>query len=300
MNHVVWAQWDDLEAPSGVTLLSPATAPLDSDAIEPVTFYVPPYMTGWRGLEPVQRMPHLRTLQLANAGFDDAVVLARPGLDICNARGVHDISTAEMALALILASTRSLHTFMRQQDEGVWRSQTGRTLWRAKVAVVGFGNIGQTIAHLLAPFDAEVTGFTRSGAGGTATMDTLQGRIGEFDIVVLILPHTPETEGFVDQAMLAAMKDGALLVNVARGPIVVTDALVAELASGRIRAALDVTDPEPLPADHPLWRAGDVVISPHVGGNSDAFEPRMRALIHSQLERLVAGQPPEHIVIPGN
>ena len=300
MEHVVWVEWEDFQVPDGVRVLGPRNAPLDSDAIEPVTFYVPPYMTGWEGLEPVSRMPHLRTLQLPNAGFDDAFQLARPGLDICNARGVHDISTAELALSLILASTRGLHTLVRHQDKGAWRPDTYRTLWRAKVAVVGFGNIGQTIASLLAPFDADVTGFSRSGTAGSETINTLAARLPEFDIVVLILPATPDTVGMVDAEFLAAMKDGALLVNVARGPVVVTDALVAELRSGRLRAAVDVTDPEPLPGDHPLWSAGDIIITPHVGGNSEAFEPRMRALVAAQLERIVAGDTPDHIVIPGN
>jgi len=300
VEHVVWVEWEDFEVPRGMTRLGPRTAPLDSDAIEPVTFYVPPYMTGWRGLAPVERMPNLRTLQLPNAGYDDALSLARPGMDICNASGVHDISTAELALSLILASTRGLPTLMRNQDAKQWRPRTYRTLWRAKVAVVGFGNIGQTIARLLAPFDAEVTGFSRSGTAGSETIDTLASRLPEFDIVVLILPATPDTIGMVDARFLAAMKDGALLVNVARGPVVVTDALVAELQSGRLRAAVDVTDPEPLPRDHPLWSAGDVIITPHVGGNSEAFAPRMQSLVSSQLERIAAGQAPDHIVIPGS
>jgi len=299
VEHIAWVEWEDFEVPAGVTLLGPESAPLDSGAVTPVTFYVPPYMTGWKGLAPVNRMPNLRTLQLPNAGYDDAVELSRPGLDICNARGVHDVSTAELALSLILASTRGLHTLIRRQEERKWRPETYRTLWRAKVAIVGFGNIGQTIATLVAAFGAEATGFSRSGTGGSETIDTLAGRLSEFDIVVLILPATPDTVGMVDAGFLAAMKDGALLVNVARGPVVVTDALVAELLSGRLRAAVDVTDPEPLPSDHPLWSAGDIIITPHVGGNSQAFEPRMRALVTSQLERIVAGRAPDHIVISG-
>ena len=300
MEHVVWVEWEDFEVPDGMTLLGPTSAPLDQDAIEQVTFYVPPYMTGWKGLAPVKRMPKLRTLQLPNAGFDDAIELARPGLDVCNARGVHDISTAELALTLILASQRGLPALMRHQDAGQWRPETYRTLWRANVAVVGFGNIGQTIAQLLAPFDAHVTGFSRSGTAGSKTIDQLVGSLSEFDIVVLILPATPDTVGMVDADFLAAMKDGALLVNVARGPVVVTDALIVELQSGRLRAAVDVTDPEPLPPHHPLWGADNVIITPHVGGNSEAFAPRMRALVTSQLERIQAGQPPRHIVIPGS
>jgi phosphoglycerate dehydrogenase-like enzyme len=296
--NVVWTQWEDLDVPEGFIVLHPGNAPLDSSGIEPVTFYVPPYMSGPEGLEAVSRMPNLRTLQLANAGFDDAVVLARPGLNICNARGVHDISTAELALALMLASNRRIDEFVRNQADHAWAPGTYPTLWQSKVAIVGFGSIGKTIAALLAPFDAEVTGFNRSGVGASA-IESLRGRLGEFDVVVLILPATQDSVGMVDKDFLAGMKDGSLLVNVARGPIVVTEDLIAELASGRIRAAVDVTDPEPLPPGHPLWQAGNIIISPHVGGNSTAFEPRMRALVASQLQRLARGQALDHVVIPG-
>lgn len=297
--HVVWTQWEDLDMPPGIEARHPGNAPLDSDAIGDVTFYVPPYMSGAKGLKPVLRMPALSTLQLANAGYDDAVAFARPGLDICNARGVHDISTAELALTLMLASLRGIDTFVRQQDQGVWRDGRYPSLWQASVAIVGFGNIGQTIARLLEPFDARVTGFSKSGSNGARPITELSSRLHEFDVVVLILPATPETVGLVDATFLAAMKDGALLVNVARGAIVVTDDLVAELSTGRLRAALDVTDPEPLPSGHPLWSSPHVIISPHVGGNSTAFEPRMRALISAQLERLVTGQPLLNVVIAG-
>ena len=295
---MVWTQWPDLVVPEGFSVLHPGIAPLGSSAIEPVTFYVPPYMSGPEGLAAVSSMPNLCTLQLANAGYDDAWAVARAGLNICNARGVHDISTAELALALILASNRRIDEFVRNQAKNSWAPDTYPTLWRSKVAIVGFGSIGKTIASLLAPFDAEVTGFTRSGVDA-APIGSLRSRLGEFDVVVLILPQTPESLGMVDKEFLAAMKDGALLVNVARGPIVVTDDLIAELSTGRLRAAVDVTDPEPLPPGHPLWQAGNIIISPHVGGNSTAFEPRMRELVESQLQRLAHGQDLDHVVIPG-
>jgi phosphoglycerate dehydrogenase-like enzyme len=297
---VAWTQWPDLEVPEGVRVLHPGTAPLDSTSIEAVTFYVPPYMTGDIGLAPVTRMTQLTTLQLANAGYDDAIPLARPGLDICNASGVHNMSTAELALTLILASNRGIDRFVRAQQTHTWDPETYRTLWHSKVAVVGFGKIGQTIARVLAPFEVELTGFSRTGSGSSRPIHELRGRLAEFDVVVLILPATPESVGLVDRDFLAAMKDGALLVNVARGPIVVTEDLVAELLTGRIRAAVDVTDPEPLPAGHPLWDAENIIISPHVGGNSTAFEPRMRELVYSQLSKIVAGGKPDHIVIRGD
>jgi phosphoglycerate dehydrogenase-like enzyme len=297
--HVVWTQWSDLESPEGITLLHPGNAPLDSDAIEPVTFYVPPYLSGRRGFEPVHRMPKLRYLQTPNAGYDDTYAYLRPGLAVCNARGVHDISTAELALALTLASHRGLDTFIEAKAHHEWKHETRRTLWRQRVAIVGFGSIGRTIARLLEPFEVEVHGFSRSGRDGAKTMEVLWESLHTFDTVILILPATPESVGLVNRDFLARMKDDSLLVNVARGSIVVTDDLVAELQTGRIRAAVDVTDPEPLPKGHPLWEAPNLIISPHVGGDSSAFEPRMRELVVRQMQRLAEGAEPDNIVLRG-
>jgi phosphoglycerate dehydrogenase-like enzyme len=152
---------------------------------------------------------------------------------------------------------------------------------------------------MLEPFNVDLHAFSRSGSNGTHTMAELDGLLPTFDVVILILPATPQTVNLMDQRRLGLMKDGALLVNVARGTIVDTDALVGELESGRIRAALDVTNPEPLPADHRLWHAPGVIISPHVGGNSSAFEPGMRALLATQFSRLAAGEELINIVIEG-
>ncbi|AVG24305.1 D-lactate dehydrogenase-like protein [Pontimonas salivibrio] len=299
MNHVVWTQWSDLDVPDGITLLGPDTAPLDSDAIKDVTFYVPPYMTGHAGLAPVNSMPKLQYLQMPNAGYDDAIEYRREGLDICNARGVHDISTAELALTLTLSSLRGIDDFVRAQPSGDWLQGPRPSLAYKRVGLVGYGSIGKTIASLLAPFHVDLVPFNRSGSDGATTMDQLDSLLPTFDVVILILPATPETTKLFDAKRLSLMKDGALLVNVARGVIVDTDALVQELNSGRIRAALDVMDPEPLPADHPLWQVPGVIISPHVGGNSSAFEPGMRALLATQLDRLAQGQEPMNIVVRG-
>lgn len=299
MNHVVWSQWDDLEVPHGITLLGPATAPLDSEAMRDVTFYVPPYMSGLAGLTPVGDMPTLQYLQMPNAGYDDAIAFRREGLAICNARGVHDISTSELALALILASLRGLDDFVRAQPEGKWLQGPRPSLAYKKVGLIGFGSIGQTIAGMLAPLKVDLMPFSRSGRDGSYTMDRLDELLPQCDVVILILPATPETQKLMNKERLALMKDGALLVNVARGAIVDTDALLAELQSGRIRAALDVIDQEPLPPDHPLWQAPGLILSPHVGGNSSAFEPGMRALLHTQFDRLAAGEKPLNIVVEG-
>lgn len=299
MNHVVWTQWDDLLAPEGITVLGPTTAPIDSAAMADVTFYVPRYMSGLAGLEPIRGMSSLRHVQLPNAGYDDAVAFRREGLTFCNARGVHDISTAELALGLMIASLREIDKFVLAQSSGQWLQGPRPSLAYKKVALVGFGSIGQTIGRMLEPFNVDLHAFTRSGSNGTHTMAELDGLLPTFDVVILILPATPQTVNLMDQRRLGLMKDGALLVNVARGTIVDTDALVGELESGRIRAALDVTNPEPLPADHRLWHAPGVIISPHVGGNSSAFEPGMRALLATQFSRLAAGEELINIVMEG-
>jgi phosphoglycerate dehydrogenase-like enzyme len=264
-----------------------------------VTFYVPRYMSGLAGLEPIRRMSALRHVQLPNAGYDDAVAFRREGLAFSNARGVHDISTSELALGLMIASLREIDKFVLAQGSGQWIQGPRPSLAYKKVALVGFGSIGQTIGRMLEPFNVDLHAFTRSGANGTHTMAELDGLLPSFDVVILILPATPETVNLMDSRRLGLMKDGALLVNVARGTIVDTDALVAELESGRIRAALDVTNPEPLPSDHRLWQAPGLIISPHVGGNSSAFEPGMRALLATQLSRLASGEELLNIVMEG-
>lgn len=299
MNHVVWAQWGDLDVPEGITLVGPDQVPLEGGSLDDITFYVPPYMSGRAGLEPVKSMPNLRYLQMPNAGYDDAIAFRRDGLDICNARGVHDISTAEISLALTLASLRGIDNFVRAQATGEWLQGPRPSLAYKRVGLIGYGSIGQTIASLLAPFHVDLVAFSRSGRDGSHTMDELDELLPSFDVVILIVPATPETTGLFDAKRLALLKDGALLVNVARGVIVDTDALVTELTTGRIRAALDVMDPEPLSVDHPLWSAPGVIISPHVGGYSSAFEPGMRALLHRQFAHLAAGEEPENIVVRG-
>lgn len=299
MNHIAWTQWDDLVAPEGVTLLGPASAPLDSDLIETVTFYAPPYMSGLAGLEPSRRMPNLQYLQMPNAGFDETHPFRRENLLICNARGVHDVSTSELALALTLASLRGLDDYVLAQKSGEWLSGTRPSLAYKRVALVGYGSIGKRIALMLSPFDVDLVAFTRTGSEGTTKMSEFDSLLPTFDVVILIIPANADSIGLMNEVRLAKMKDGALLVNVARGVIVDTDALVAELASGRIRAALDVTDPEPLEPNHPLWQQPGLIISPHVGGNSSAFPRGMRNLLQTQFERLSLGEEPINVVLRG-
>ena len=295
----VWTQWDDLSAPAGITLLSPENFPLDTSDLSQIDFYVPLYMGGAKALSYAAQMPNLKTLQMLNAGYDDALAYLRPGLTLCNARGVHDASTAELAVGLAIASRRGFPEFMREQIAGRWSHHRTSALSDSKIGIIGYGSIGKKIAKNLSGFEVSVTAFTQSGRDGSLTIDQLDAHLPELDIIILILPLSDSSRHLFNAKRLAAMKDGALLINVARGPVVETDALVKELNSGRIFAALDVTDPEPLPTGHPLWSAKNLLLLPHVGGNSDAFVPRGRALVESQLQLLAAGAPLEHVVAQG-
>jgi phosphoglycerate dehydrogenase-like enzyme len=295
----VWTQWSNLSAPEGITLLSPDNFPLDSADLTQVDMYVPSYMGGANALSYAAKMPNLKILQMLNAGYDDALAYLRPGLTLCNARGVHDASTAELAVGLAIASRRGFAEFIREQATGTWNHRRFPALSDSKVGIIGFGSIGKEVARKLSGFDVSITAFTQSGRDGTVKIDDLDKHLPQLDIVILILPLSDSSRHMFNAARLASMKDGALIVNVARGPIIETEALIKELNSRRIYAALDVTDPEPLPQGHPLWSAPNLIVVPHVGGNSEAFEPRGRALIESQLKLLAAGNPLEHVVAQG-
>jgi len=299
MNITAWTQWSDLPDIPGVHLRNPSNFPLESSDLSVVDFYVPSYMTGKNGLDFVLKMPNLKYLQMPNAGYDDAMAYVRPGITLCNATGVHDDSTAELAVGLALASRRGFAEFAKDQSVAKWNHRRFPSLSDSKIGLIGYGSIGQTIAKNLSGFSVEVLSFSKSGRNGSLKIDELDGYLPSLDIVILILPLTPESKHMFDSRRLALMKDGALIVNVARGPIIDTDALLAELNSGRLSAALDVTDPEPLPNDHPLWKAKNVLIVPHVGGDSTAFEPRARKLVVSQLNRLVAGEPLINVIVDG-
>jgi len=276
----------------------------DGDAlpasIADVAFYVLPYNKGLAVLAKAGEMPRLRVVQTLTAGYDEFLPLLPATATLCNAAGLHDTSTAELAVALALASGRHLDSFARNQGEGAWRPVWGRSIADRNVLIIGYGHIGQAIERRLQGFEvASVTRAARrarSGPPQVHAISELHQLLPQADVVFLILPHTPETEGLIGAAELKLLPDHALLVNVARGKLVDTEALVAELGTGRIRAALDVTDPEPLPPDHPLWRTPNVLISPHVGGSSSAFGPRADRLIAAQLARFAAGQPLANVV----
>ncbi len=290
--------------PDGVRLrLWDLAAPLEDP--DDVTVVVPPYMGvgDWGGL--LDALPRLRLVQTLTAGYETLVPLLPDGVALANAVGVHDASTAELAVGLAIAALRGLPDFVRAADEGRWAPQRRRSLADRRVLVLGAGGVGRAVVERLLPFETHVTPVARTarpdGPGGLAVrgMDELPGLLADHDVVVLTVPLDDATRGLVDAAFLAALPDGALVVNVARGGVVDTDALVAELQRGRLLAALDVTDPEPLPPGHPLWTAPGVLVSPHVGGATSAFRPRAVAMLADLLERLSTGRPPRGIVVPG-
>jgi phosphoglycerate dehydrogenase-like enzyme len=268
-------------------------------------FYVVPYMKGpVVAVRPLREMTAVRVVQTLTAGIDH-VAPAVPGLPagtvLCNARGVHDASTAELALALTLASLRGIPDFARAQSTGTWLQGIRPALADKTVLIVGYGAIGSAVEDRLVPFEvAEVLRVARSARmtarGRVHALDAVADLLPRADVVILSAPLTEQTRGLVDADFLGRMRDGALLVNVARGGVVDTKSLLAELESGRLHAALDVTDPEPLPEQHPLWRAPGVLISPHVGGPTSAFLPRAKRLLCAQLTRWTAGEPMEHVV----
>ncbi|MFJ7489938.1 2-hydroxyacid dehydrogenase [Streptomyces sp. NPDC097727] len=268
-------------------------------------FYVVPYMKGSQvAVRPLADMTRVQIVQTLSAGIDHVepgLGLLPAGVRLCNAKGVHEASTAELALALILASLRGFPGFVHGQDKEEWRAGFYPALADKSVLIVGYGSIGAAIEDRLAPFEcarvARVARSARTTARGPVhTLDDLPALLPEADVVVLSTPLNPSTQGLVGAEFLAAMPDGALLVNVARGGVVDTESLLLELESGRLRAALDVTDPEPLPAGHPLWHAPNVLITPHVGGSTSAFQPRARRLVAGQLSRFAAGEPVQNVV----
>ena len=293
---MVWLPFDPAvlgEVPPGLRydVVVPAPGePLPPSAAE-VEFYVPPYRFADVDSEILADLPQLRVVQTMTAGVEHVRGHLPVGVTLCNGRGVHDASTAELTLALILASLRGIPHFVRAQESGTWLPEIRPSLADRRVLIVGYGQIGAAIEARLVPFEVDVRRVARTAREGVAALEELPDLLPDADVVVLIVPGSASTRRLVDADFLARMKDGALLVNVSRGPVVDTDALLAELESGRLWAALDVTDPEPLPPDHRLWRAPNCLISPHVGGNSTAMEPRAFRLVREQLQRYAAGEP---------
>lgn len=280
-------------APAGLVVYDDLPADDDLDRIR---FYTPPYMGGPEGFAIMGRMPLLEVCQLPTAGYEHALAHVPAHVTLCNAGGVHDASTAELTVALILARLRRIDDMARAMPTGDWIAGRYEALADKRVVIVGFGGVGRAIAARLEAFEVDLVAVARSAREGVAAITELPSLLPTADVVVLAVPLDDATRGMVDSDFLSRMRDGALLVNVSRGSVVDTAALLAETVSGRVQAALDVTDPEPLPPDHPLWATPGVLISPHVGGNTSAFAPRMRRLLASQITRWRAGDRLLHVI----
>ncbi len=299
--HVVWLPFSPEhlgELPPGLRceVVRPGTGESLPASAADVEFYVPAYQMGPVDPDLFTRLPRLKVVQTLTAGVDNIRGVVPDGVLLCNGRGIHDTSTAELALTLVLSSLRGVPEFVRAQAESRWGFERRDSLADKRVLIVGYGQIGAAIEARILPFEAEVVRVARRARDGVHAIEDLPDLLPDADVVVLVVPGTAATSRMVDADFLARMKRGALLVNVARGSVVDQDALADALEAGAVRAAIDVTDPEPLPDGHRLWRSPNLLVTPHVGGASSAMWPRAYRIVRAQLERFARGEPLENRV----
>ena len=272
-------------APAGVEVLQLP------DGRERAEFVLP----NWDDRETFRALPRLerlRVLQVLSAGTDGIESRVPRWATLCNARGTRDAAVAEWVVGALLSDAYGQLAAAHRRR---WSEAAPRELQGSHVLIVGFGSIGEALRRRLEPFGVTVTGVARHARDGVHGTDELSSLVGRADAVVVLAPLTPETEGLFDAALLARMRDGALLVNAGRGRVVDTEALLGELESGRLRAVLDVVDPEPLPDDHPLWDAA-LAITPHNAGDTRAAEERAMRFGAEQLARFARGEPLLNVV----
>jgi len=265
-----------------------------------IDMVIPPYMSTLALLDRLRGV-RTRLVQSQSDGYDGVGDALPPGHVFANAASVHETATSELALTLILASQRGVADFVRAAAQGRWAPGRYRGLADCRVLLVGYGGIGKAIEDRLIPFEVDIVRVARTARdtarGSVHAIDELGVLLPDADVVVVAVPLTEATRHLIDDAFLARVRDGALVVNVSRGPVGDTDALVAHASSGRIRLALDVTDPEPLPDGHRLFSLANVLISPHVGGATSAMTPRLVRLVREQIDRMIRGDEPLNVVI---
>lgn len=270
--------------------------PLPAGADEAEVF-VPAFLASRpENLELARALPKLRLVQLLTAGAETWVGRLPEHVRISTGRGAHGASTAEWAITGLLTVYREFTEFALAQREHRWIQHRTDTLHGKRVLIVGAGDLGTEMRRMLLPFGTTVELVGTRARAGVHGVDELPALLPNFDAVILMVPVTTDTIGMVDAAFLSRMADRTILVNAARGPVVRTDHLLAELQSGRLRAILDVTDPEPLPADHPLWEAPGLLLTPHVGGSSTGNLERGWTIATAEIARYLAGEPPENLV----
>jgi phosphoglycerate dehydrogenase-like enzyme len=282
-------------APEGVIVDAFPEDPDGSPDRDRVEFVVP----DWQTVPRLETLGGLKVVQLRSAGVDWIVDRIPPGVVLCSARGARDAAMAEWVVWAILADFKAAARAGEQQAARVWKHLDLRDLSGARVLILGHGSIGAAVQERLAPFGTEVVGVARLARDGVHAIEELPRLLPDADVVVDLLPATPQTAGLLDAAGLRAMRPGALLVNAGRGATVDTAALVTALHDGRLRAVLDVIDPEPLPADHALWSAPNVIITPHSAGDTPAAERAAWAVAGEQLHRYAAGEPLRNVVRAG-
>jgi phosphoglycerate dehydrogenase-like enzyme len=271
----------------------------DHGGLGGVDFYCLPYMGNGDSVALIARMPRLRVLQSLSSGVDNVLDVVPGPVTLCNGSGLHhEEGTADLAVALILASLREIPAFARYQSQRTWHHLRTDSLEGKTALLVGYGGIGEGIERRLRPFGAQIVRVSRTARDGVAPLSELTRLAAEADILITCIALTPATHGLISAEVLAALPAGALVVNVGRGALVDAAALASQLAAGRLRAALDVTDIEPLPADRPEWAMPNVLITPHVGGDTFAFARRAPGFVADQAERHLAGQPLANIVKP--
>ncbi len=284
---------DDLQPlPEGVELIEwEMDAPAPRDHIDIV---VPPYMSASVILPRLEGVG-TRLVQGQSIGYEGIAEHLPAGHTFANAASVHETSTAELAVTLALAAQRSLPRFVRAQDAHRWEQDFSPSLADRRIMLLGYGGVGTAIAARLAGFEADVVPVASRARVEDGIpvhgVDELPELLGTTEILIASLPGGEATRHIIDDSVLSALPDGALVVNVGRGTLIDTDALVDHLRRGRLRAALDVMEPEPLPEDHPLWSLPGALIVPHVGGASSAMQPRITRLVRRQIDRMLAGEP---------
>ena len=299
-SHIIAPAWITLgyEFPADVQVTEcDDLGALSLEVISSADFVILPYEGSSISIpETMSRLKSVKVIQTLTAGFDNVLPHVPSGVTLCNAAGVHDDATSELAVLLTLSSLRDMPRSFKAQQEHHWETYFARSLADKNVLLIGYGNVGKAAEKRLLAFGCTVTPVAQSARDHVRAVSELPDLIPLADVIVLIVPGNAGTKNLVDAKFLASMKDGSLLVNVARGVVVDTQALVAELKTGRIHAALDVTEPEPLPADHALWDMPNVIITSHNGGEGDVFWDRARTRIHSQFELWFAGKPLDCVI----
>jgi phosphoglycerate dehydrogenase-like enzyme len=270
--------------------------PPEADSAEVL---VAPFLATTETVAALQRLPKLRLVQLLTAGAEAWIGQLPDGVALSDCRGAHGGATAEWIVTALLATYRHFPRFAAAQAEGRWDYHQTEELAGKRVLIVGAGDVAEQTVARLAPFDVTSTLVGRRARDGVHAIDDVIELLPRHDACVVVVPLTDATRGLVGAAFLAAMPEGAVLVNAARGPVVDTDALLVALTSRRLRAALDVTDPEPLPQGHPLWSAPGLLLTPHVGGSVPLATGRAFRIAADQIAEFAAGNTPSNLVQDG-